>query len=153
LALAAGLTVTVNAQMVYTWVPYSGNGTPTSGTLTITGGSVSSLTFVDGSYGTYSTALGSTWSPFSGSGVTVLAGDNDAVLSGLFINANPTLDQLAFLPNGGNTPGAEQNVEDFYNSQGNWVPVPEPTTVVAGMLLLLPFGASTVRALRKSRTA
>lgn len=31
--------------------------------------------------------------------------------------------------------------------------VPEPTTVLAGALLLLPFGASTIRFLRKSRTA
>ena len=32
-------------------------------------------------------------------------------------------------------------------------PVPEPTTMVAGALLLLPFGASTLRMLRKKRTA
>ena len=32
-------------------------------------------------------------------------------------------------------------------------PVPEPTTLVAGALLLLPFGFSTLRILRKSRTA
>jgi hypothetical protein len=32
-------------------------------------------------------------------------------------------------------------------------PVPEPTTMVVGALLLLPFGASTVRMFRKSRTA
>jgi hypothetical protein len=31
--------------------------------------------------------------------------------------------------------------------------VPEPTTIIAGALLLLPFGASTLRILRKSRTA
>jgi len=31
--------------------------------------------------------------------------------------------------------------------------VPEPTTVIAGALLLLPFGASTLRVLRKNRTA
>jgi hypothetical protein len=31
--------------------------------------------------------------------------------------------------------------------------VPEPTTIIAGALLLLPFGASTLRMLRKSRTA
>ena len=33
------------------------------------------------------------------------------------------------------------------------VPVPEPTTMIAGALLLLPFGASTLRMLRKSRKA
>jgi hypothetical protein len=32
-------------------------------------------------------------------------------------------------------------------------PVPEPTTMVAGALLLLPFGLCTLRMLRKSRTA
>jgi hypothetical protein len=31
-------------------------------------------------------------------------------------------------------------------------PVPEPTTMIAGALLLLPFGASTLRILRR-RTA
>jgi hypothetical protein len=31
--------------------------------------------------------------------------------------------------------------------------VPEPTTVIAGALLLLPFGASTIRFLRKNRAA
>jgi hypothetical protein len=30
-------------------------------------------------------------------------------------------------------------------------PVPEPTTLIAGALLLLPFGASTLRIVRKSR--
>ena len=33
------------------------------------------------------------------------------------------------------------------------VPVPEPTTMVAGALLLLPFGASTLRIMRKNRAA
>ena len=32
-------------------------------------------------------------------------------------------------------------------------PVPEPTTVLAGAMLLLPFGMSTLRMLRKNRTA
>jgi hypothetical protein len=31
--------------------------------------------------------------------------------------------------------------------------VPEPRTIIAGALLLLPFGASTLRMLRKKRTA
>jgi hypothetical protein len=39
--------------------------------------------------------------------------------------------------------------EVFYNI----TPVPEPTTLIAGALLLLPFGASTLRFVRKSRTA
>ena len=35
----------------------------------------------------------------------------------------------------------------------NYSPVPEPTTMIAGALLLLPFGASTLRFLRKNRAA
>jgi hypothetical protein len=35
----------------------------------------------------------------------------------------------------------------------NYTPVPEPTTCVVGAMLLLPFGTSTLRMLRKSRTA
>jgi len=33
----------------------------------------------------------------------------------------------------------------------SYVVVPEPTTMIAGALLLLPFGASTLRVLRRHR--
>jgi hypothetical protein len=36
---------------------------------------------------------------------------------------------------------------------GPTAPVPEPTTILAGALLLLPFGASTIRKMRRNRTA
>ncbi len=43
------------------------------------------------------------------------------------------------------------------SSYQNWIDgitaVPEPTTMIVGALLLLPFGASTLRMLRKNRTA
>jgi len=43
------------------------------------------------------------------------------------------------------------------SSYQNWIDttaaVPEPTTMLAGTLLLLPFGASTIRVLRKNRAA
>lgn len=46
---------------------------------------------------------------------------------------------------------------DYNNTQGliynNTTPVPEPTTLIAGALLLLPFGASTLRFVRKNRKA
>jgi hypothetical protein len=38
-----------------------------------------------------------------------------------------------------------------FNDRGDTVP--EPTTFIAGAMLLLPFGASTIRMLRKTRTA
>ncbi len=41
---------------------------------------------------------------------------------------------------------------DVYN-QDMLAIVPEPATMIAGALLLLPFGASTIRFLRKNRTA
>ena len=34
-----------------------------------------------------------------------------------------------------------------------FVPVPEPTTMISGALLLLPFGASTLRIMRRNRAA
>jgi len=40
-----------------------------------------------------------------------------------------------------------------YISSGGLVPVPEATTMIAGALLLLPFGASTLRILRRNRIA
>jgi hypothetical protein len=52
-----------------------------------------------------------------------------------------------------------------YNGSGGWsftkfdgdsiapIPVPEPATMVAGALLLLPLGASAMRVLRRNRTA
>jgi hypothetical protein len=40
-----------------------------------------------------------------------------------------------------------------YISSSALVPVPEPSTVIAGLSLLLPFGASTLRILRKNRIA
>lgn len=42
---------------------------------------------------------------------------------------------------------------EFFGSEGHTTSVPEPSTIVAGALLLLPFGVSTVRILRKNRTA
>jgi hypothetical protein len=38
-------------------------------------------------------------------------------------------------------------------SSASWMTVPEPTTILAGALLLLPFGWSTVRIMRRNRAA
>ncbi len=38
-------------------------------------------------------------------------------------------------------------------AQGVWVAVPEPTTMISGALLLLPFGSSALRQLRKKLQA
>lgn len=41
----------------------------------------------------------------------------------------------------------------YYSAEPILVPVPEPSTYLAGALLLLPFAATTVRKLRKNRAA
>ena len=45
--------------------------------------------------------------------------------------------------------------DHYYDVNGSFLftPVPEATTMIAGALLLLPLGASTLRILRKSRMA
>ena len=45
------------------------------------------------------------------------------------------------------------NSADYTAHWANTAAVPEPSTVVAGAILLLPFGVSTLRILRKSRKA
>jgi hypothetical protein len=56
----------------------------------------------------------------------------------------------------------ESTIADFPNSPNSGgsqeflllgTPIPEPTTMIAGALLLLPFGASTLRILRRGRAA
>jgi hypothetical protein len=51
--------------------------------------------------------------------------------------------------------GADQSPNNNYEFTGtlNASAVPEPTTLISGAMLLLPFGASTLRKLRKNRTA
>lgn len=43
-------------------------------------------------------------------------------------------------------------IDGFGRDVNVLAPVPEPTTIIAGALLLLPFGASTLRMLRRNRT-
>lgn len=54
--------------------------------------------------------------------------------------------------NGGN-PWVQPNQQVLAQFDVTAVPVPEPTTMIAGALLLLPLGASTLRILRKNRAA
>jgi len=48
---------------------------------------------------------------------------------------------------------AQRSDLDYQDLILSITPVPEPTTIVAGAMLLLPFGMSTLRMFRKSRTA
>lgn len=62
----------------------------------------------------------------------------------------PGVNTLAFWVNNGNADypnGSPTGVR--VEMHGTAAPVPEPTTVIAGALLLLPFGVSTMRILRR----
>jgi hypothetical protein len=56
------------------------------------------------------------------------------------------------LPTGRNT-GIDANDGAGQDLIFNTTPIPEPSTLIAGGLLLLPFGASTLRFIRKNKTA
>ena len=100
----------------------------------------------------------------SGTGATLsLANMNDPsfVFTFLVDISNP---DTAFEPDGtlrvffgGFSDDLQGTGPDNYEVSGvmdlNVTAVPEPTTVIAGTLLLLPFGASTLRILRKNRAA
>lgn len=62
-----------------------------------------------------------------------------------------TGDWLLFYSQFGTPPGEFASDSGF--EEWSYSAVPEPTTVLAGALLLLPFGASTLRVLRRKQTA
>jgi len=149
LALAAGLTISANAQ-TYTWVPTPGsvNSVGTSGTLIVSGASVT-LTFTEAS-GTYNNFTPN----IAGNGVVPVALSSDVTLSGNstgndYLAWDPSYSPYPTVPAG----TAEQQVADTINVEGDWVRVPEPTTIISAAMLLLPFGASTLRFIRKNRAA
>jgi hypothetical protein len=82
----------------------------------------------------------------------VTSGDSvaisDAALWLSQVNVNATYAGYLLIPDPVTQHGL-QSQEMLYNI----TPVPEPTTLVAGALLLLPFGASAVRMLRKRQVA
>jgi hypothetical protein len=63
----------------------------------------------------------------------------------LYVTKDITLSTIAPRP-----PGALVTISQVTQSF-HQIAVPEPTTIIAGALLLLPFGASTLRILRKNR--
>jgi hypothetical protein len=60
---------------------------------------------------------------------------------------------LLELYNPGNTDGLQPYWDNSSDRQFQLTVVPEPTTLIAGALLLLPFGASTLRILRRKHAA
>jgi len=80
-------------------------------------------------------------------GYTITASDYPGY-SGITVEAGDMLANLPHLT-------AEAGLEALVSADGQSyvVAVPEPTTLIAGALLLLPFGASTLRILRRNRAA
>jgi hypothetical protein len=155
-----GGTVAKAALVTYTWVQDSTSvaGYTTSGTLVYNtvSGAVTPISFTE--------ANPALLPPYSGTVINFI-GTAAVLPPGL-----PTGDlQLSGISTGTQTGGGfilqwvpnlpaslpmEQVVNDNTVITGAWVPVPEPTAAVAGAMLLLPFGASTLRMFRRnSRTA
>jgi len=92
------------------------------------------LQFAFGSGGGFTSGHSSTYDIYNSAG---LAASDFGVENAAGVSASAFLQETA-----GTTPWGEYVYA-----------VPEPTTLIAGMLLLLPFGASTFRVLRKNHTA
>jgi hypothetical protein len=173
LAIAAGLATTAKADLagVYRWVqdpttPVSVPlGVTSSGMITVNGSGMitsgsweATIPYSPGSE--VDSISDAQWVAVTASGLS----DGDAFLLGTFVGTqtfsipptvNPYIGSWNLgTPPGGSVGSADENVTmDSYTIYGNWVPVPEPTTMIAGALLLLPFGASTLRIVRKNRVA
>jgi hypothetical protein len=88
-------------------------------------------------------------------GHTLSINNNGKILTGTFLDPNGTISMDHSVLNGRLFGGDTHNEQIVSGSLINAPPpaVPEPTTFIAGALLLLPFGASTLRILRRKATA
>jgi hypothetical protein len=107
--------------------------------------SVGSFAFVDGPALPFSFTSISSPVAVSAVGFTGLGNDSLAVTGSATATSGGTGNPL-FAGFYGNVGG---NLEVDYS----YTPVPEATTLISGALLLLPFGASTLRGLRRTRAA
>jgi hypothetical protein len=82
-------------------------------------------------------------------------GDTLSTLDSTLYNGTTTFGQLTVYETGPEIGDWDNgaNVIPASASFDSITVIPEPTTMMAGVLLLLPFGASTLRILRKTRTA
>jgi hypothetical protein len=157
LAAAVGLATSVEASVEYQWVvggestysPVTPTSvgylyyTPGSGTYG-SGGTISSFSFTENPGGTETGFVGTPT-------VTVLA-DGNLIVTGV--------SDTTFLLGFGSSSGSaitynssnENAVQDNGTLGGDWVAVPEASTMIFGGLLLLPFGLITSQSLRKIRS-
>jgi len=145
--LGLGLATAAKADIEYVWVPAAGNTYATSGLLTESGGTLTSFTFFEAATTTFDLADFGT----APSGVVLSDGDFQINPHDEAEDPSSPYYTLTFIPNGTGPSTQEQDVSDNGQQYGDWVVVPEPTTVISGMLLLLPFGASALRVVRRNR--
>jgi hypothetical protein len=162
-ALALFTAAAAQASYTYVWqTTDSGGINDTTGTIVLNlpsspvgGGTIAnivSITLSD-TAGTYTPVLATdlelpiganfTWNPAGIANMSIdLHNAAGSFYSQLYANPNPSVgnDVEVFV-------GAAGQGTDF---DGKWVAVPEPTTILSGVLMLLPFGATL---LRKPRVA
>jgi hypothetical protein len=149
LAIASLLTTVANANLVYNWFPDANNSDSSSGQLEYDSGTgLSTFSF---------TLNGDTYDIFNGS-ILILSSDGHLQLIGTSSSSYSSSYPLVTWTSSDEISSLDENeiVVSSDPDYGDWVPevaVPEPSTIIAGTLLLLPLGASTLRLLRKNRTA
>ncbi len=163
--MASILLVAAQARASWYDITFVGGGSAASGQIDVVGNDATSgyLTITSGgNSGTYNLLPGS-WFP-SPNGY--FNADNK-----VFVGADPFLDVYGLIFTGGGieinlwgngSPGSSYYT--LYGAPPAWTPqvdsgratltaVPEPTTIISGALMLLPFGASTLRILRRREVA
>jgi hypothetical protein len=164
--MAAALVIGAQARAGWYDVTFTGDGTDAHGVIFVDSNGDATGGVLDVTAGT---ATGN-WTLQPGSGDDgififdnkVTAGSDPFLTSGGLLFTGTQFGHSAELNLWGNGPEnyslyANNGGQGGYNPAASGVatltPVPEPTTMVAGALLLLPFGMSTLRMWRKSRVA
>lgn len=174
LALATGLTTAANATLLiqdYTWVAGTANPAPSSLLSIIAGNSlVNNSTTVSGNliYNVTTSTIMSYSFDVTGTMIVTDSSVTPTTLVGTVLGdkdlniANPP-GHVVSNPSSGVWVDASMPVlfgpkdENWFvlggkQLTGDWVPVPEPSTFIAGALLLLPFGANMVRIVRRNKS-
>jgi hypothetical protein len=159
--MAVALVIAVQARASLYDITYTDGVNIGHGVIDVAGGSATSGSFTV----TAGVEIGTTWtlSPGAGSGGGFQWDNLVFPASDPFLTSNGLLfkigsDELNLWGNGpGNYSLWASNGGGYTLSSDGGVAtitaVPEASTVIAGALLLLPFGASTLRILRRNRTA
>jgi hypothetical protein len=149
----------VNPLNTYTfWLVISGTGLATPVTVNALGNGL----FVDDSFGNNSSTQGNISGIGNGVNNAALAGANNVAANSETISFAPFLSlnnpdgtyQFELYATATDDPNADKLADvGITVNVGSGAPVPEPSTYLAGVMMLLPFGAGAVRFLRKQRTA